>query len=522
MLNLIPYPRSLTEKTGTFSVPEQLGTTIEGFEDGCVAAYRERTGRESGGAVWLQIRRDAALPTEAYRLEIRPNAVEICASEERGVIWALASMVQLEQKGELPCCVIEDKPRFAHRGVSLDCARHFFPAEEVEKVIEEISLTKLNVLHWHLSDDQGWRIESRRFPLLHETSGDYYTQKEIRRIVAFARLRGVEIIPEIDLPGHASAILAAYPQLSCRQVPVRLADSGGIYPVILCAGRESTFAFLEELLDEIVPLFPGERFHIGGDEAPKTEWAACPHCRKRMDALGLSRLENLQGYFSSRAAAILKKHGKRCVCWNETLCAETVPEDVQIQYWTLQHRQPMQQFVRRGGDWIYSDMFELYLDYPHAMTSLRKLYGTVPHLGKEELESKGHLLGMEACLWAEHIREAPRMEELLFPRVHALAEICWSEQRDYSSFLSRLDAFCVSRRGCGVRYTPKDAWDPKGRKRRREAVGYFTAINSGMSAEVKEQTVAAAAPNKEFAQSFVSKFFQPTDLLFLLPAMMKK
>ena len=522
MLNLIPYPKKVTMKSGALSVPAQLGAEMDDFEVWCLSAYQERTGKKPGGNPWLHVRRDAALPEEAYRLEIRQDGVEVIASQERGVVWALTTLLQLEQNGDVPCCVIEDNPSYRHRGVSLDCARHFFPAAEAEKVIEEISMTKLNVLHWHLTDDQGWRIESKRFPLLHETSGEYYTQEEIRRIADYARLRGVEIIPEIDLPGHTSAILAAYPHLSCCEEPVKLAESGGIYPVILCAGKESTFTFLEELLAEIAPLFPGERFHIGGDEAPKTEWAACPHCRRRMEELGLNRYEDLQGYFSSRVSAILKKHGKRCICWNETLCASEVPTDVQIQYWTLQHRLTMQDFVQSGGEWIYSDMFELYLDYPYAMTSLRKLYETTPHLGNTEMGKSENLIGMEACLWAEHIRDCERLEKLLFPRVHALAEICWSQERDYPAFLARLDAFCSTRERTGVRYTARENWDPKGRKRRKEAVSFFTAINSGMSADVKEQTVAAAAPNKEFAQSFIRKFFRPTDLLFLLPAMMKK
>lgn len=240
------------------------------------------------------------------------------------------------------------------------------------RIIEGAALEKLNVLHWHLSDDQGWRVESERFPRLNECGGEYYTKDEIRAVVEYARVRGVEIVPEIDLPGHTSAILAAYPELSCTGEPVALKTAGGVYSVILCAGKDSVFDFIEALLDELCPLFPSARFHIGGDEAPKTRWRACLDCQARIEALGLGGAEQLQGYFSCRAADMLRARGKRVICWNEALRAHRVPDGAQIQYWTLQHRHQMQQYAEAGGEWIYSDMFELYFDYPHSMIPLKR------------------------------------------------------------------------------------------------------------------------------------------------------
>ncbi len=392
----------------------------------------------------------------------------------------------------------------------------------IKQIIDKMSLTKLNVLHWHLSDDQGFRIESKKFPKLQEVSKEYYTQDEIRDICEYAKLRAVEIIPELDMPGHTSAILSAYPQYSCFEKEVKLASSGGIYPVILCAGKEETMQFLEELLSEVAELFPGERIHVGGDEAPKSEWKKCPHCQARMTALGISNPEDLQADFTKRVCAIIQKKGKQAICWNETVRSEHYPENIQVQYWTLQHRDSMEQYVNKGGKWIYSDMFELYLDYPYSMPSLKKIYELQPHLGKRKVGIQDGLLGIECCIWSEHIAEHTRLEELLFPRVFANAELSWSGSRDYMEFVRRLEAQLTKPLFQGVNYTPQSWWTPKGSKRRKEAIAYFTKMNAGMSAEVREQTVESAAPNQEFAQSFMNKFFEPLDIPFLLISMLKK
>ena len=521
MLNLVPYPSgSVQELSGKFTLPADIGVDLDGFEDWCVEAFAQRTGQAFGGGTWLKLVRDETIAEEGYHLTVAKNFVTVNASAELGVVWALTTLAALFDGKEIPCCSIEDAPKHVHRALSLDCARHFFPAEEVKKIIEEISLAKMNMLHWHLADDQAWRIESKKFPKLHTTSGAYFTQDEIRDVVEYARIRGVEIIPEIDMPGHTTGILAAYPEYSCFGKNVKLATAGGIYPVILCAGREETFAFVEELLGEIIPLFPGKRFHIGGDEAPKSEWKKCPHCQKRMAELGITAIEDLQGYFTERVIRILKKHGKQPICWNDTLLASNAPKDIQVQYWTLQHRVPMQQFVENGGKWIYSDMFEIYLDYPYSMSSLKKVYETDPHFGKVSFADDPNLLGLEGCLWAEHIVETERLENLLFPRIYALAELNWCGRRDYKEFKSRLKAFISTQLHNTIRYTPENWWEPKGKARKKEAIDYFIKVNS-MPPEVKAQTVDAAAPNKEFASSFMNKFFQPLDIPALLIAMFK-
>lgn len=523
MLNMIPYPsRKIHEWNDFFVLPNKLQADLGGFESWCLHAFQERTGLEvAEGTPWLKLERDASLEREAYALHVRPQMISVRAADEQGVIWALTTAALLCTESGICCCEITDAPRYHHRGLNLDCARHFFAAAEVKKIIEEISLVKMNVLHWHLTDDQGWRIESKRFPRLHETSGVYYTQEEIRQIVEYARVRGVEIIPEIDMPGHSSSFLAAYPQYSCFGQEVRLAASGGIFSVILCPGKDETFTVLTALLDEIVGLFPGPRFHIGGDEAPKAEWRKCPDCNRRMQELGLSE-EELQGYFTQRICDHLKKHGKIPVCWNETLLASNYPKAVQIQYWTLQHRKVMEHFTETGGSWIYSDTLELYLDYPYAMSSMKKIYGTVPHLGKKDFSSDPGLLGMEACLWTEHISQPQKLEQMLFPRLHALAEIAWSGKRTYSEFCMRLTKFIRTKLHSGICYKEQSGWDPKGKVRHTEAFRFLAQLNSGMSPEVREQTVKSAAPSKEFAMSFMKKFFKPWDIFFFLKVLSKK
>ncbi|MCD7715295.1 MAG: beta-N-acetylhexosaminidase [Lachnospiraceae bacterium] len=348
MLKLVTYPGVKVENLpGNCILPRKAGICTGPFSNNSIAAFSERCGIENSGPVFLTLRCNKKLPAEGYILEISEKGITVEASCEQGVIWALTTVANLLDDGKLPCCRIEDAPKYSHRGISLDCARHFFPAKEVKRIINTMSLAKLNVLHWHLSDDQGWRIESRKFPRLQEVSEAYFTQDEIRDVVQYAALRGVEIIPEIDLPGHTSGILAAYPEYSCSGREVNLAACGGIYPVILCAGKEKTSQFLKELLAEITKLFPGSRFHISGDEAPKSEWKKCPHCQARMRELGITSYEDLQADFSRRVSDILKSLGKQTICWNETLRADTPPEDIQIQYWTLQYRD-----TRQNACWV--------------------------------------------------------------------------------------------------------------------------------------------------------------------------
>lgn len=337
MLNLIPAPRgSVHMQEGSVKLPETVTVSLGDFAPWCLEAFAARLDGhvETAENGFITLKK-ADIAKEGYKLTVTKDGITVEAADESGAVWALTTVTELTAEGEaLPIVTIEDAPHYGHRGLSLDCSRHFFTADEVKKVIDQMTRVKLNVLHWHLVDDQGWRIECKTLPLLHETTGTYYTQEEIRSVIEYARVRGMEIIPEIDMPGHTRSMIAAYPHLSCFGEKTELCQFGGIFEKILCPGKDETFEFIEKLLTEVCALFPDDRFHIGGDEAPKTEWKKCPHCKARMEALGLTDYEDLQGYFTKRVVAILKKHGKRAVCWNDVLESKDVGTENIIQYWT--------------------------------------------------------------------------------------------------------------------------------------------------------------------------------------------
>lgn len=399
------------------------------------------------------------------------------------------------------------KPKYNYRSLHLDCARHFFPVSTVKKVIEGISYGKMNILHWHLSDDHGWRIESKKFPRLHECSGEYYTQEEIKEVVAYAKEYGIEVIPEIDMPGHTLALLTAYPEYSCAGEAVTLARARGVYRTILCAGKQNTMDFIEELLEEIVPLFDSEYFHIGGDEAPKDEWKKCPHCQVKMRELRLTSYEDLQGHFTAQVCNILKKHGKKAICWNDALLASNIPEDILVQYWTIDYAKEMKDFVEKGGKWIYSDMFELYLDYPHSMIPLKKVYEFEPHLFKESIPNMDGLIGFECCCWTEHIDNEKDLCEHIFPRVYALAErACGEEKTDYEAFKDRVREKTKLLEKAGIPYTKEGWWDPNGIACKKDAIQFYLNMGAGVDEEEAKKQAASAGPKTEFVLHFVKEF----------------
>ena len=415
--------------------------------------------------------------------------------------------------------------KYSYRSLHLDCARHFFPVSTVKKVIEGISYGNMNVLHWHLSDDHGWRIESKKYPKLHEVSGAYYTQAEIREVVAYAKERGIEVVPEVDMPGHNLALLSAYPEYSCKGEPVTPAKARGVYKTILCVGKQQTMDFIEGLLEEIIPLFDSQYFHIGGDEAPKDEWKKCPHCNAKMRELSLTSYEDLQGYFTGRVADILKKYGKTPICWNDALLASNIPEDVVIQYWTIDYAKEMVPFIEKQGKWIYSDMFELYLDYPHSMIPLKKIYEFEPHLYRYPIpdshtaEKENGLIGFEACCWTEHIETEKELCEHIFPRIYALAERASEiEPKDYETFKTRLREKIKLLEEARIPYTSEEWWDPEGKARRKDAIQFYLNMGAGVDEEEKKKQAASAAPKLEFVMHFVKEFFKLGDLPALLKA----
>lgn len=514
---MLQFPKingSCRENTGFFPLPDTLCCSLGEFEEYCLSAFSERLHLAPGeGKPWLILQKNTSLPREGYQLAIKTDGILLQASSEQGVIHGLTTVYLRCDGGKVGCCEIADRPVYSHRGQSFDCVRHFFSADEVKKVLEQMALVKMNVLHFHLTDDQGWRIESKVFPALHQTGKEYYTQVQLKEIVEFARTRGIEVIPEIDLPGHTTAILAAYPELGCTGLRPSLATEGGIYSTILCAGQEQVYLFLEQLLSEICPIFPSPRFHIGGDEAPKTQWKACPHCKAKLQKLGSDDFEDLQSHFTCRVSQILARHGKTPLCWNETLKGRLLPADLQIQYWTVDGYDPMRSYIRGGGKYIYSSMYELYLDYPYSMTGVKKLYKLTPKIGNLRGSPENGMLGLESTFWSEHIHTPQKLQQQLFPRLYIVAEKAWSGcHEDYSTFLAQLDALCALARKGGITPMEKSGWNPKGKQRQKEAFAFFAKMNGGVLDDTVPENTEKVNPDLRAMYTYVTKFFRITDL----------
>lgn len=519
MLNLIPAPRgSVHMQEGSVKLPETVTVSLGDFAPWCLEAFAARLDGhvETAENGFITLKK-ADIAKEGYKQTFTKDGITVEAADESGAVWALTTVTELTAEGEaLPIVTIEDAPHYGHRGLSLDCSRHFFTADEVKKVIDQMTRVKLNVLHWHLVDDQGWRIECKTLPLLHETTGTYYTQEEIRSVIEYARVRGMEIIPEIDMPGHTRSMIAAYPHLSCFGEKTELCQFGGIFEKILCPGKDETFEFIEKLLTEVCALFPDDRFHIGGDEAPKTEWKKCPHCKARMEALGLTDYEDLQGYFTKRVVAILKKHGKRAVCWNDVLESKDVDTENIIQYWTAQHEAPVPAFIERGGKVIFSNMSALYFDYPHGINSLNKVYHYQPVVMGKSYADSPNMLGYEAALWSEQVETPEHLEELLFPRLYAVSEIAWNEAGDYADFEHRAEKKIEIAAKQGVNCMTKDGWNPEGEARVQSAATFIAhMMNPGGIGT--PHTDAEREMVRPVIEKFAQIWFRPQDV----PEMMK-
>lgn len=413
-----------------------------------------------------------SLAPEEYEIRITKRKVYITSAGDKGVLYALATLRQMlpvevytgakaaeDVSWSLPCVQVKDKPRFGYRGLLLDCGRHIFSVEEVKKCLDIMAVYKLNILHWHLTEDQGWRIQIDKYPQLTEKGawrngtqigkdketndgiryGGFYTKEQIRDIVAYADNLGIEIIPEIDLPGHMLAALSCFPELGCTGGPYEVWTHWGVSPDVLCPGKEATFSFLEDVLSEVADLFPSRYFHIGGDECPKVRWQECPDCQARIKELGLtpddklSAEQKLQTYVTSRVQAFLASKGKQIIGWDEILEGD-LSEGATVMSW--RGAKGGIEAAKRGFDAIMSPYEYLYIDYaqaknvkkePLAMSGclpFEKVYSYEPLDGIPE--SQQHFVkGVQANLWTEYIGTDDYLEYMLLPRLAAVSEIQW-------------------------------------------------------------------------------------------------
>ncbi len=502
--SVIPYPNSLVPEEGTFafnkktkiictpSLDSASQEVVRNFSAllnntaGLKTEYMVEDEKGEENIVFFDL--DTSIADEGYSLDIDPSKIIIKASSAAGFYYAVQSLKQLlpvavyedkksdsAQKWEVPCAHIDDAPRFSYRGMHLDVARHFFSVDEVKRYIDLLAMHKLNVFHWHLTDDQGWRIEIKKYPKLTEIGsirkqtmvgknfdrydntpyGGYYTQDQIRDIVNYAKERFITIIPEVDLPGHMVAALASYPSLGCTGGPYEVQGMWGVHPDVLCAGKEETYEFVTDVLSEVIELFPSRYIHIGGDECPKDRWEKCPLCQARIRKLGLktdkehTAEERLQSYFMTRVEKFLNENDRQIIGWDEILEGGAAPNatvmswrgtDGGVQAAKLRHN-----VVMTPNTYLYFDYYqsEDTQTEPLAIGSyvpLERVYDFEPVPDTLDNDSKKYILGAQANLWTEYISDFKQVEYMLLPRLDALSEVQWTrpENKNWVSFLDRL------------------------------------------------------------------------------------
>jgi hexosaminidase len=522
--SIIPAPRELTMATGSFELSPQ--TRVEFARDAeseRVAQYFADLLHRTGGAklaigpsinamstnvvVFERVRADSS-NVEGYTLSVTPQRVVISAGDPRGLLYGAVTLWQLATSQppgaaslRIPSLRIHDAPRFAWRGLMLDSARHFQSPQFVRKLIDTMALHKLNVLHWHLTDDQGWRLEIKKYPRLTSVGawrvpagpaaaadidpatgsprqlGGFYTQQDVRDIVAYAASRNVTIVPEIEMPGHASAAVAAYPQLGVtKRADNKVPADWGVYSILYNVD-ESTFGFLEDVMAEVIDLFPGEYIHVGGDEAVKAEWRSSAQIQARMRELGIKDEHALQSYFIQRIGKFLNAHGRRLIGWDEILEGGLAPNATVMSWRGIDGAVAA---AAAGHDSVLSPNSTLYFDHRPLdapgepgrgrVVSVADVYAFDPEPAAIAVEQRSHILGVQANLWTEHMRSERRVEYMTFPRAAALAEIAWSapEHIDWKDFSARLPAQLQRYEKLGIDYArqPRPTQAPAGVQRR--------------------------------------------------------
>ena len=508
-LDLIPYPVEVTPGTGYFKVKNtvNVSSSLPGHDWRNLFSYfKDEMKKQFGIAVRevpkgqpadisFNMRRMPTSGKPAYQLEVTKNGVIINSNFAEPAFHAIQTLFQLfpvdkKVPWQIPVVKIFDHARFEYRGMHLDISRHFFPVDFIKRYIDYLAYHKLNTFHWHLTDDQGWRIEIKKYPGLTEIGGrrngtiagrypgtgndnisygGYYTRDEIKEVVQYAKQRFIQVIPEIEMPGHASAAIAAYPWLSCfpekpTLIPVNMIsqksieeqkkgrvklvqETWGVFDDVFCAGKDSTFIFLQNVVDEVMELFPSKYFHIGGDECPKAHWKKCEHCQKRMKENNLKDEHELQSYFVQRMEKHLNSRGKILIGWDEILEGGLAPKAV-VMSWRgeaggIEAAKQKHNVIMTPGNPVYFDHTQSENDDSVTFggyNPIEKVYAYEP-IPKELNDEEGkYILGAQANLWTEYIKNTKKVEYMIFPRMAALSELLWSkkESKDWKGFEKRL------------------------------------------------------------------------------------
>lgn len=510
-VSLIPQPENMTMNEGVFLITRSTGIKydaadkelgrIAGFLNDHLDKYfhlRLFATSKTVDYIQLQIVKSNDIGKEGYNLKIDKNNILISASAPNGIFYGIQTLKQLFPPNSsspiaIQCLEIKDKPRFSWRGLHLDAGRHFFPAYYIKQYINNMAMYKLNVFHWHLTDDQGWRIEIKKYPLLTEKAswrdetiigwdgdffqeklsearydgigvGGFYTQEQVHDIIRYAAERYVTIVPEIEMPGHSCTALAAYPELGCTGGPYQVQKKWGVWDDVLCPGKEQTFHFLEGVLDEVCELFPSQYIHIGGDECLKTLWKKCPDCQKRIKDEKLKNEEGLQSYLIKRIEKYLISKGKKMIGWEEILEGGLAPEAT-VMAWKSDTPagstaiREHHNVIRCPSEYCYFNHYNIkdQTDEPLAYrgnVTLEKTYSFNPVPAGFTKEEDRYIIGSEGCLWSEYIPNIRNLEYQAFPRVCALAEVVWtpSEKKDLNSFKERLQTEFQRLKLYGINY----------------------------------------------------------------------
>lgn len=502
---LVPKPQNIIPGDGAFLLSDEVSVNAGDFQNevdllkGYIQTdFQKDLDLDSEGKVFL-LRQNKSLGDEAYELKVSPDQITLEASSANGIFYGIQTLRQLiieTEEGDLivPTVQIKDAPSFAYRGMHLDVGRNFFDVQEIKKYLDILALHKINTFHWHLTEDQGWRIEIKKYPELTEVGayrngtitghfpgesndneryGGFYTQEEVKEVVAYAQKRHITVIPEIELPGHSSAAIAAYPYLSCfpdekTEVPkgmmsetskeqqangrVKIVqETWGIFDDVYCAGKDSTFTFLQDVMDEVITLFPSEYIHIGGDESPKSHWEKCPDCQARIAALDLKDEHELQSYFIQRMEKYINSKGKKIIGWDEILEGGLAP-NATVMSWRgeeggIEAAKQEHDVIMTPTDYCYFDYYQAQdkEEEPLAIGGylpVEKVYSYNPLSAELTKDQHKYILGAQANLWTEYIEDFSKLEYMLLPRLAAIAEVGWSnnDNKNWPDFKSRLNS----------------------------------------------------------------------------------
>jgi hexosaminidase len=522
-INVMPLPASVLMRPGKLNLDTSFAITTSGYTDARLQAavlrlQRRLEGRTGivlplgvapiGAAAVVTIRvkqGGAAYPKlgedESYALEIMGYHATLNANTVVGAMHGMETLLQLVSGDAggyyFPAVNIQDKPRFPWRGLMIDVGRHFEPVEVIKRNIDGLAAVKMNVFHWHLSEDQGFRIESKRYPKLHEKGSDglYYTQEQVREVIAYAADRGVRVIPEFDMPGHAGAWMVGYPELASAPGPYDIQRQWGIFDPVMDPTREETYQFLDGFIGEMAALFPDEYFHIGGDENNGKQWQANPQIQEFMRAHGYRTTAELQTYFNQRVLAIVQKHGKKMVGWDEIL-TPNLPKETVVQSW--RGYQSLDQAAREGYNAIWSTTY--YLDHM-GPAEYHYLSDPLPADANLTLEQASHVVGGEVCAWGEFL-SPENIDSRIWPRTAAIAERFWSprEVTDIGDMYRRLDAVTVWLEQDGtlqLSSTNKMLRQVSG-KAELGPLGVLGKITSPEGVGVREEITRKGTPNTQF------------------------